>query len=57
MTAKELAATTKQFDDPNYRPIVRKPSKRALAELQRVQRRSAANRPRSTARRRSGPAV
>ena len=41
MTTAELAAATKEFDDPNYHPVARKPSKRALAQLRRVQRKDA----------------
>ena len=44
MTTEELAAATKEFDDPNYDPPVRKPTQRQLAQLHRLQRRSAASR-------------
>ena len=44
MTTQELAAATKRFDDPNYHPRARKASRGELAQLHRVQRRSAANR-------------
>jgi hypothetical protein len=44
MTTAELAAATKEFDDPNYDPPARKPTPRQLAQLHRVQRRSAASR-------------
>lgn len=42
LNTAELAEATKEFDDPNYVPIARKPSRRALAELHRVQRKSKA---------------
>ena len=41
MTTEELAAATKQFDDPNYNPPALNPSKRQLAQLRRVQRKTA----------------
>lgn len=44
LTKKELAAATRQFDDPNFNPPARKPSKRQLAQLRRVQRKAANNR-------------
>lgn len=44
MTTEELAAATKQFDDPNYDPPARKPSKQQLAQLRRVQRKPTAAR-------------
>jgi len=44
MTTEELAAATRQFDDPNYVPVARKPTRRALAQLHRVQRKAAASR-------------
>jgi hypothetical protein len=44
MTTEELAAATKEFDDPNYDPPARTPTQRELAKLDRVQRRSVANR-------------
>ncbi len=46
MNAAELAAATRQFDDPTYDPPARKPTKRELAQLQRVRQRSQANRSR-----------
>jgi hypothetical protein len=44
MNTEELAAATHEFDRPDFEPTVRKPTKARLAELHRVQRRSAANR-------------
>jgi len=44
MTTEELAAATKRFDDPGYDPPARKPSKRQLAQLRRVQQKAAKNR-------------
>jgi len=44
MTTAELAAATKEYDRPNYRPPVHKSSKREMAQLHRIQRRSATNR-------------
>ena len=44
MTTKELAAATRDFDDPNYNPPARKPTKRQLAKLRRVQRKTTKNR-------------
>jgi hypothetical protein len=44
MNTAELAEATKDFDDPNYVPVVRKPTKRELAQLRRVQRKSSARR-------------
>lgn len=44
LTKEELAAATRQFDDPNYNPPARKPSKRQLAQLRRVQRKAAKSR-------------
>ena len=44
MTTEELAEATKQFDDPNYDPPARKPTKRQLAQLRRVQSKAAKNR-------------
>lgn len=40
MNTRELAAATREFDDPNYHPPARKPTKRELAKLHRVQRRA-----------------
>ncbi len=40
MNTDELAAATKEFDDPNNRPPVLKPSRHELAALRRVQRKS-----------------
>jgi len=42
LTTAELAAATKQFDDPNYDPPAQTPSKRELAALHRVQQKSKA---------------
>jgi hypothetical protein len=44
MTTKELAAATRDFDDPNYNPPARKPTKLQLAQLRRVQRKAIKNR-------------
>jgi hypothetical protein len=44
MTTDELAAATKQFDDPSFDPPARKPTTRQLAQLRRVQRKAANNR-------------
>lgn len=44
MTTNELAAATKEFDDPNYNPPARKPTRRQLGQLRRVQRKAAKNR-------------
>jgi hypothetical protein len=44
MTTKELAAATRQFDDPNYNPPARKPSKRQLMQLRRIQSKATKNR-------------
>src|SRR5208337_3759745 len=44
MTTKELAAATRDFDDPNYNPPARKPTKRQSSQLRRVQRKAAKNR-------------
>lgn len=41
MTTAELAEATKEFDDPTYAPPVLKPTRRELAQLRRVQRKSA----------------
>ena len=40
LTAGELAAATKEFDDPNYQPAAVRPSKKDVASLRRVQRKS-----------------
>jgi hypothetical protein len=40
MTAEELAAATKEFDDPNYNPTVVKPSSAQRAQLHRWQRKA-----------------
>src|SRR2546421_628379 len=39
LNTEELALATKEFDDPNFKPRVRKSTKRELAQLHRVQRR------------------
>jgi hypothetical protein len=44
ITTKELASATRKFDDPNYDPPARKPTKRQLAQLRRVQRKATKNR-------------
>ena len=44
MTSDELAVATKEFDAPDYRPPVRKPTRREVAQLHRVQRKAAAGR-------------
>ena len=44
LTTEELAAATREFDDPNYNPPARKPSARELAKLRRVQRKAAISR-------------
>jgi hypothetical protein len=44
LTTEELAAATREFDDPNYQPVARIPSKRQLAQLHRVRRKSAESR-------------
>jgi hypothetical protein len=44
MTTDELAAATKEFDDPNYNPPAQKATKRQLAQLRRVQRKTATQR-------------
>jgi hypothetical protein len=42
MTTDELAAATREFDDPNFKPPVRKPSRQQVAALRRVQQKSKA---------------
>jgi len=44
MMTQELAAATREFDDPNYNPPAQKPAKRRLSQLRRVQRKAAKNR-------------
>jgi len=44
MTGDELAAATREFDAPDYRPPVRKPTRREVNQLDRVQRKAAAGR-------------
>ncbi|HEY2587945.1 MAG TPA: hypothetical protein VGI81_19535 [Tepidisphaeraceae bacterium] len=44
LSTEELAAATREFDDPAYNPPARKPSARELAELRRVQRKAAKDR-------------
>jgi hypothetical protein len=41
---KELAAATRDFDNPDYNPPARKPTKGQLAQLRRVQRKAIKNR-------------
>ena len=40
LTTEELAAATKQFDDPNYDPPVQTPSRREMAALHRIEQKS-----------------
>jgi hypothetical protein len=42
LTTKELAAATKEFDDPNYNPPAVRPSAKQLAQLRRWKRKRAA---------------
>lgn len=44
MTTEELAAATKEFDDPSFNPPAQKPTKRQLAQLHGVQRKAARDR-------------
>jgi len=44
MTTEELAAATREFDDPNYNPPAQKPTKQELSQLRRVQARAKMNR-------------
>jgi hypothetical protein len=38
LTAEELSAATKPFDDPSYQPAALRPSKKEVASLRQVQR-------------------
>ena len=40
MTADELAAATREFDDPDYDPPAQTPTRSELAQLRRAQRRT-----------------
>jgi len=44
MTTAELAAATREFDDPDYDPPALKPTPRQLALLRRAQRKAAKDR-------------
>jgi hypothetical protein len=44
LNTDQLAAATRQFDDPNYNPPAQKPTKQDLAQLRRVQRKAAKSR-------------
>ena len=44
MTTEELAAATKEFDDPNYDPPARRPTPKQLTQLRQWQRKRAAKR-------------
>ena len=44
MTTQELAAATREFDDPSYNPPARKATNGRLEQLRRVQRKAAKNR-------------
>jgi hypothetical protein len=44
LTSQELAAATREFDDPNFNPPAQKPSTRELADLRRIQRKAAKDR-------------
>jgi hypothetical protein len=41
MTTEELAAATKEFDDPTFHPPAKRASKSDLSQLRRVQRKAA----------------
>ena len=47
MTTMELAAATREFDDPSYQPPARKPTVKELAQLRRAQKKAATSRLRS----------
>ena len=44
MNARELAAATRRFDDPDHNPPARKPGRKQLAQLRQWQRKRAARR-------------
>ena len=44
MTTEELAAATREFDDPDYDPPAQKPTPRQLAQLRRAQSKAAKDR-------------
>ena len=44
LTTAELAAATREFDDPKFDPPAQKPSARQAADLRRVQRKAAKDR-------------
>jgi len=44
MTTRELAAATRELDDPSYDPPARKSTKGQLAQLRHVQRKAVKNR-------------
>jgi hypothetical protein len=44
MTTQELAAATREFDDPGYNPPARKPTKGKLQQLRQLQRKATKNR-------------
>jgi hypothetical protein len=44
MTADELAAATREFDDPAFNPPAQKPTARQAAQLGRVQRKASKDR-------------
>ncbi len=44
MTTEELAAATREFDDPNYDPPAKKPTPKQLAQLRLWQRNRAVKR-------------
>lgn len=44
LTSNELAAATREFDDPEFNPPARKPSARERADLRRVQQKAGKDR-------------
>jgi hypothetical protein len=44
LTTEELAAATREFDDPNFDPPAKKPTPKQLAQLRQWQRKRAAKR-------------
>jgi len=44
MTTEQLAAATKEFDDPDFNPPPQRPTPAELAQLRRVQRKEANDR-------------